>query len=127
VDHSYIGSPFSVEGQFTVTASGKSGTDVADEGDLPRKLTLYPGFPNPFAAQTTLSYDLPEPALVRMSVYDVLGKEIGLLVDDVQAAGRHSVSWDARSRAGNPLGAGVYFVRMSAGSQVLGTTLIILK
>ena len=127
IDNSYIGSPFSVEGQFTVTASGKSGTDVADEGDLPGKLTLYPGFPNPFAAQTTLSYDLPEPALVRISVYDVLGKEIGLLVDDVQAAGRHSVSWDARSRAGNPLGAGVYFVRMSAGSQVLGTTLIILK
>ena len=66
--------------------------------------------PNPFTESTTLRYSLPEPLPVRLSVYDVLGREVAVLVDEAQEPGIYSVDFDARG-----LPAGLYIARIQMG------------
>ena len=74
---------------------------------LPQASTLYPPFPNPFNASATVRYDLPAPANVKLSMYDLSGRQVVTLVDGEMSAGRHAVELD-----GSELAAGVYFVRL---------------
>jgi carboxypeptidase T len=77
---------------------------------LPTSYALHPARPNPFNPTTTVSFDLPEAASVRLEAFDVLGRLVATLADGEFAAGTHDVRFDAGS-----LPSGVYFVRMSAG------------
>lgn len=83
---------------------------------------LDQNYPNPFNPSTVISYSLPEPGKVNISVYDVLGKEITTLVHVIQEAGRHQVVFD-----GNGLPSGVYFLRMHAGGQNFLKKMLLVK
>ncbi len=83
---------------------------------------LHEAFPNPFNATTTLSFDLPQSAKVRLSVFDLLGREVAVLVDAVVVAGSHRVSFD-----GADLASGIYFARLAAGDRVQTRKLVVLK
>jgi hypothetical protein len=85
---------------------------------LPDALQFFPNYPNPFSDQTTLEYVLPDPGQVRLAVYDVLGRQVRVLVDENQKAGRHTVPWDGRDESGRRLASGVYLARLVVG----GTT-----
>jgi hypothetical protein len=67
-------------------------------------------YPNPFNPVTTISYSLPVSQKVMIKVYDVTGREVATLVDDVKPAGKHSVKFD-----GTDLSSGIYFYRIEAG------------
>jgi hypothetical protein len=82
---------------------------VAD--GLPSAYTLHAAAPNPFATATALRYDLPEGGRVLLVVYDVLGREVAVLVDGPVEPGRHRAVLD-----GLGLPSGVYLVRLTAGS-----------
>ncbi|MDX1419036.1 MAG: YCF48-related protein [Rubricoccaceae bacterium] len=69
--------------------------------------------PNPFARQTTISYEVAAPADVRLAVYDVLGREVAVLVDARMDAGTHSAVFNA-----SDLAAGTYVYRLQVGSDV---------
>ncbi len=71
---------------------------------------LFPPFPNPFNASTTLTFELPNSSFVNILIYDVTGREVQSLVDGNLSSGQHSVVWDAEG-----LGGGVYFVQLHAG------------
>ena len=73
--------------------------------------TLHPNYPNPFATTTTIGYELAAPGRVRLTVYDLLGREVATLVDGARPAGRHTVSFDARGLAS---GAYIYRIHTSA-------------
>jgi hypothetical protein len=88
------------------------------EVTLPDDLRFFPNYPNPFSDQTTLEYVLPDPGTVRLAVYDVLGRQVRVLVDENQQAGRHTVQWDGRDESGRRLASGVYLARLMVG----GTT-----
>ncbi len=75
----------------------------------PAAFALSAAYPNPFRAATELSLAVPESAPVRLAVYDVLGREVAVLLDGAVAAGRHTVRFEA---AGLP--SGVYLVRLEA-------------
>jgi hypothetical protein len=79
---------------------------------LPSDLQFLPNYPNPFSDQTTLEYVLPNPASVRLTVYDVLGRQVRVLVDEKQQAGRHTVQWDGRDETGHRMASGVYLARL---------------
>lgn len=87
---------------------------IAIELDMPRAFALGSNSPNPFERSTTVLYALPEPSRVRISVYNVVGQEISVLVEGAFAAGHQSATWDLASRLGDPLSNGVYFYRMEA-------------
>ena len=83
---------------------------------LPTNFALEPNYPNPFNPQTTIRYQLPESAKVRLVIYDILGQEVRTLLDEVQRSGYHRVIWDGRSDVGYEVASGVYFYRLQAGS-----------
>lgn len=79
-------------------------------------LELYPAVPNPFNPATVIAWELDEPALVRLQVYDVSGRLVRTLVDGLlQTAGRQEVLWRGLDDAGRPQPSGVYFYRLEAG------------
>jgi len=89
------------------------GTGVAgNETDVPTGLRGLS--PNPFRAETVLSYGLERPSHVRLEIYDVAGRLVRQLVSCEQPAGTHASRWDGRDAAGVRRASGVYFARLSA-------------
>ena len=101
--------------------NGQTGTSLELES-LPNQLALGQNWPNPFNSQTIISYSLPGSMSVRLSVYDVLGRQVGLLVNKVQPAGLHEVRWDASG-----MSSGVYVYRLEAGGQSVTRNMMLLQ
>jgi len=94
-----------------------------DPGDtLPTAFALDQNYPNPFNPTTTIRYDLPESAEVRLEVYNVMGQRVAVLVNAGQTAGSHSVSFDASN-----LASGVYHYRLQSGNEVLTRKMTLIK
>ena len=90
--------------------------------NLPVSFQLDQNYPNPFNPSTFISYKLPISSLVTIKVYDVLGREVQTLVNERQAAGNHSVTFNASS-----LPSGVYFYRLQTGNYSTAKKLLLLK
>ncbi len=88
-------------------------TSSEDEiaSDVPQEYRLKNNYPNPFNPTTNIEYQLPEAENVRLSVYDVLGREVAVLVNEEQQAGTYTVTFD-----GADLSSGTYIYRITAGS-----------
>ena len=100
-------------------------TSVEDEivgTEIPTNFALEQNYPNPFNPQTTIPFDLRETSHVTVGVYDVLGREMSMLVDGQLQAGQHQVTWDA-----GDIPSGTYLIRMEAGGQVFTRTMVLLK
>lgn len=91
-------------------------------GHLPVSFELEQNFPNPFNPSTVIGYRLPENSVVTLKVYDVLGRVVATLVDERQAAGDHSIIFNAAR-----LPSGVYFYRLQAGTLSETKKLTVLK
>jgi hypothetical protein len=96
--------------------AGTSGVEYPTESALPREFSLYQNYPNPFNPTTTIRYDLPSAGLVSLKVFDILGREIRTLVNEVQDAGFKSVRFSASGGDATGLASGVYFYTLHAGS-----------
>jgi aminopeptidase N len=94
--------------------------NTADE--LPRNIKLEQNYPNPFNPATTIRYELPATAHVRLSIATLLGEEVAVLVDGNQQAGSKSVEWNAGDKA-----SGIYFCRLDVGGSVLVKKLLLLR
>jgi hypothetical protein len=99
-------------------------TDVAlSTGSLvPKEMILYANYPNPFNPTTTIRYSLPVKSRVSMKIYDLLGREIVTLVNEVKSAGTYSVQFNA----GN-LSSGMYFCRLQADHSLAVSKLMLIK
>jgi hypothetical protein len=86
-------------------------TDVIEGVGVPTEFGLQQNYPNPFNPTTTIRYDVPKNAFVKLTIYDILGREVATLVNEVQTANRYSVKWNPAT-----LSTGVYFYRMEARS-----------
>ncbi|MCH7858808.1 MAG: T9SS type A sorting domain-containing protein [Candidatus Marinimicrobia bacterium] len=88
---------------------------VSATGGLPEIFALQQNYPNPFNPSTQIRYDLPRAVPVTLTVYDLLGREVVVLVDARQSAGSYTVRWNGRNRQGKRVGTGVYLYRIQAG------------
>jgi hypothetical protein len=77
----------------------------------PDDYKLYQNYPNPFNPTTNINYDLPNDVFVTIKVYDVLGKEVSILVNGFRKTGRHTLQFN-----GSGLSSGIYFYKLEAGS-----------
>jgi hypothetical protein len=82
---------------------------VSDGSSIPYQFNLSQNYPNPFNPATTIKYTIAEASKVTLTIYDILGRELTVLVDEVQTAGHKQVVWDASSYP-----SGVYFYRIMA-------------
>ncbi len=83
-------------------------------------------YPNPFNLSTTISYQLPVNADVTLKVYNILGQEVQMLVNENQNAGSYSAIWDGKNNSGQQMGSGVYFCRLRSGNSLPETKRMIL-
>ncbi|MEX0602316.1 MAG: T9SS type A sorting domain-containing protein, partial [Bacteroidota bacterium] len=95
---------------------------LLDPSELPQNFVLYQNFPNPFNPSTTITYEVPRPGHVRLAVFDLLGREIAVLVDGDQDTSVHSVQFDASG-----LAAGVYFYRLRSADVTLTRKMVVLR
>ena len=94
---------------------------------LPHAFNLYNNYPNPFNPVTTLRYDLPEDALVNITIYDIMGRIVRTLINSQQNAGFKSIQWNATNDAGSPLSAGLYLYKIQADNFVQTRKMVLLK
>ncbi len=94
---------------------------------LPEHFALHPNFPNPFNPETTIRYDLPFPSHINLSVYNMSGQRVALLVDKELEAGTHSTVWDGKDDNGKRLANGVYLYRMESDGFVKTRKMVLMK
>ncbi len=97
-------------------------TGLEDHGGLMPANMIMHNYPNPFNAQTTISYHLPEASPVSLSIYNILGQKVATLVDGIQQAGEHKVVWDAAKIA-----SGLYFGKLVTVSKNKNTKMMLLR
>ncbi len=111
-------------------------TDVNDgntEPVLPETFTLQQNYPNPFNPTTTIKYSITAGEGARrgvnteLSIYNVLGQQVRLLVDRQESPGEYSVEWDGTTDNGAHAASGVYFYRLKRGAQSQTRKMVLLK
>jgi hypothetical protein len=96
-------------------------------GALPTSFSLGQNYPNPFNPSTTLDYALPSAAHVTIDVYNVVGQHVLTLVDEVQPAGFHMVTWSGTDESGSTVATGVYLYRFRAGDYTETRKMLLMK
>ncbi|UCH62104.1 MAG: T9SS type A sorting domain-containing protein [Fidelibacterota bacterium] len=94
---------------------------------LPEQPALRQNHPNPFNAQTTISYQLPENAVVELAIYDLRGQRVRMLAGGMRSGGEHRQVWDGQDDSGRPVPSGVYYYRLEAGDRILTKKMILMK
>lgn len=90
-------------------------TSIGDTGITPETILLY-SQPNPFRKQTEILYQTSAFSSVRLTIFDISGHQVSVLVDGQLPAGDHSVIWNGTDGSGNDVSSGIYFVRLTAGT-----------
>lgn len=92
----------------------KQGSTILGTGEniseLPYEYNLYQNYPNPFNPVTNIAYDLPQNSQVKITIYDVTGRQLQELVNEYQTAGKYSISFNAMK-----LSSGIYYYKIQAG------------
>ena len=125
---------FAVESQTDAESSGliyfdniqvDFTTDNEDKSsELPNSFQVYQNYPNPFNPATTIYYQLPQNGNVKITVFDLLGREVAELINENKSAGKHHIEFDA---AKFNLSSGVYFYKISAGQYSKTMKMLLLK
>jgi len=94
----------------------------------PKESTLHQNYPNPFNPVTQIRYGLPSESHVSLKIYDVLGREIAVLVnDEIKAAGWHTITWDSRDGGGSRVASGIYVCRLIVGENAQNLKIVLMK
>ena len=112
-----------------VIRSLRSSTQAVEQptGAVPVSYALLPSQPNPFNPSTEIRYLLPKGEKVKLTVFDVTGRELKTLVDEDMPAGSHSARWDGTDSDGRGQASGVYFYRLEAGKYTQTHRMTLLK
>ncbi len=89
--------------------------------EIPTRLDLQ-AYPNPFNPTTTISFDLNHPGIVKLNVFNVMGRQVSTLIEDNMSVGHHEIVFDGRE-----LASGIYFARLTAGAFVQSKKMVLLK
>jgi hypothetical protein len=97
-------------------------TGVQGPVAVPKDFVLSQNYPNPFNPTTVINYQLPFTSRVVVKVYDMLGREVATLVNEVKSAGYYSVDFNASA-----LSSGIYFYRITAGAFTQSKQMMLIK
>jgi glycosidase len=98
------------------------------DGALPEVgLRLEQNYPNPFNPSTTISFGLPGESHVTLSIYDIRGKRVKTVRNEIVPGGNREAMWDGRDEQGEGVSSGIYFYRLTAGDRTLTRKMVLLK
>lgn len=119
--HPRMAKTLSMDDRFFITTSPM---DLQTEFpvELPEKVLMAQNFPNPFNPSTVIRFEIPEAGHVRLAVYDMLGRQIDVLVNENRTPGMYEVTWDAERAS-----SGTYLYRLEANGVVINHTMTLLK
>ena len=100
---------------------------AAEHEQSPSAFWLGQNYPNPFNPTTTIPYTLSQTTTVRLIVYDLLGKQVRLLVDEEQPAGNYQVIWNGLDDSQRAASAGIYFCKMSAAHDEVMRRMVLIR
>jgi hypothetical protein len=101
--------PFTTNGTYALLRS----TDYSQPAHLiPSRTALLPSYPNPFNAVTVIPYNLASEGRVKITVFDLRGREILVVKNEFQPAGQYQVRWHGVDRFGAPVASGIYFIQL---------------
>jgi minor extracellular serine protease Vpr len=130
--YTYNGSAWSVQSynirmrSIITRASGLNSINAAQQLQ-PEIFRLGQNYPNPFNPSTQISYNIPKSGLVKLQIFDILGRSVATLVNSEQEAGDHYVVWNGISSNGALASSGVYFYRLESGSFSKTERMLLLK
>ncbi len=105
-----------------VTITVEDPTSIDSDNDIPKEYALDQNYPNPFNPSSMIRYSIPKSGHVKLQVYDVLGKEVATLVNEVKAVGHYNVVFNA-----DHLASGVYYYRIKSNNFENTKKLILLR
>ncbi len=94
---------------------------------IPEKFELLPPYPNPFNPEIVIPFQLPERAKVILKVFNILGKEVTTLTNEILTAGKHRITWDGKDMTGRSASSGIYFVKLETHDLVKTRKIVLLK
>ncbi|MBC8183765.1 S8 family serine peptidase [candidate division KSB1 bacterium] len=100
---------------FSAMTGQETGVEITNP-TVASTIELKQNYPNPFNPETTIGYNLPEPADVKLIIYDLKGREVRTLVNNAHSAGNHLVKWNSTNNSGNKVAAGVYLYQVEIKS-----------
>lgn len=104
-----------------------AGDIQSNDTTIPTEYFLSQNYPNPFNPTTTIEYASPVNDRLSLVIYDILGRKIRVLVNDIQSADIHTVQWDGRNAQGFEVDSGLYFYQLQAGSYKKTKKMVLLK
>jgi len=117
----FNGDPFIVPQPHATTALYE-----AEKPITPKRMALS-NYPNPFNPQTTVHYQLPETSPIKIAIFNALGRQVRLLVDDFQIAGYYEAEWDGKNDSGNFVGSGIYFCHIRTATSEQSIKMLLLR
>lgn len=113
----------------TIHSIGLQGdeTTATSVTTIPPSLTLEPNVPNPFNPFTRIAFTTPRAARVNLTVFDVTGRRIVTLVDELRGPGRWLVPWDGKTATGTPVASGVYYYRLGIGEYSISRKMVLVR
>lgn len=110
---------------FDIIVSSNVG--VGDDDALPNSFRIYPNYPNPFNSTTKIDYQLPKKTNVQLVIFDILGRSVITLVDDILQPGYKTITWNGIDAFGNNVSAGMYFYMIQTGKNREVKKMVLLK
>ena len=101
--------------------------EIGNLKPLPDRFSLEQNVPNPFNPSTAIAYQLPEAGMVRLAIYNLLGQEVRVLVNEQRNAGSFTATWDGTDALGRRAASGIYLYRIQAGSFLATKRMLLLK
>ena len=89
---------------------------------LPSEFKLLPAYPNPFNPMTNISFVMEHENNIKLSIYDIRGREVDILVNGLKGSGEHTIIWDAADFA-----SGIYYIHITAGNHVETQKIMLIK
>ncbi len=103
-------------------------TSVAKQkNSAPQDFRLWPCYPNPFNSSTHLRYNLTRAGTARFDIYDINGRWVANLLDEVQASGLHTITWNGKNQDGLDAASGVYIAVLHAQNQVQSQRIVLIR
>jgi hypothetical protein len=117
--------------QFVDDLAGASSASVSLETTIgtpvPDQVVLHQNSPNPFNPETTIRFELPSAMRVRLTIFDVHGRLVRMLIDEQRGAGASSAVWNGRDEKGAGVASGIYFYVLEAGASRYQRKMVLLK